>query len=325
MNFSNLANLANCNLLVIGDVMLDHYIYGECNRISPEAPVPVFEISNEQKMLGGAGNVVKNILALGAKCDFITVIGNDQVGKDMTSLLVQQGVKVDNVLKEENRQSTLKNRLIASSQQLIRIDKESRFDIGQETEKKILEIVEKNISNYDIILLSDYLKGVLTKELCSSIIDLCNAKGVKLIIDPKGNDYSKYKNAYLLKPNLKELEVATNRKIETLEDIRNATHSLKKELNINSLIVTMGDKGIFFSDKTDKVCTTISNNVFDVSGAGDTVFASIGVCLANGYSIDLACKFANSAASIVIRKFGSETTTIEEIIQNLKLNEKYFN
>jgi D-beta-D-heptose 7-phosphate kinase / D-beta-D-heptose 1-phosphate adenosyltransferase len=322
MNFSN---LANCNLLVIGDVMLDHYIFGECNRISPEAPVPVFEISNEKKMLGGAGNVVKNILALGAKCDFITVIGNDQVGKDMTLLLVQEGVKIDNIFKEENRQSTLKNRLIASSQQLIRIDKESRFDIGKETEKKIFEIVESNISNYDVILLSDYLKGVLTKKLCSSIINLCNAKDVKLIIDPKGNDYSKYKNAYLLKPNLKELEVTTNRKIETFEDIRNATHSLKKELNINSLIVTMGDKGIFISDKTDKVCTTISNNVFDVSGAGDTVFASIGVCLANGYSIDLACKFANSAASLVIRKFGSETTTIEEVIKNLKLNEKYFN
>lgn len=325
MNFSNLANLANCNLLVIGDVMLDHYIYGECNRISPEAPVPVFEIINEQKMLGGAGNVVKNILALGAKCDFISVIGDDSAGDDMTSLLVQQGVQVDHILKEENRQSTLKNRLIASSQQLIRIDKESRFDIAKETEITIFNIVEKNISNYDIILLSDYLKGVLTKELCSRIIELCNSKGVKLIIDPKGNDYSKYKNAYLLKPNLKELEVATNRKIETLEDIQTAAHALKKDLNINSLIVTMGDRGIFFSEKIDKVCSTISNNVFDVSGAGDTVFASIGVCLANGYSIDLACKFANSAASIVIRKFGSETTTIEEIIQNLKINEKHFN
>lgn len=325
MNFPNLFNLSNCNLLVIGDVMLDHYIYGVCNRISPEAPVPVFEINSEQKMLGGAGNVVKNVFALGAKCDFITVIGNDQEGEDITLLLVQQGVKADNILKEGNRQSTLKKRLIASSQQLIRIDKESRFDIEKKTEKKIFKILENNISNYDIVLLSDYLKGVLTQELCRSIIDLCNSKGVKLIIDPKGNDYSKYKNAYLLKPNLKELGVATNRKIDNLQDIQSAAHSLKKELNIHSLIVTMGDRGIFFSEKIDKVCSTISNNVFDVSGAGDTVLASIGVCLANGYNMDLACKFANSAASIVIRKFGSETTTIEEIIQNLKLNEKYFN
>jgi D-beta-D-heptose 7-phosphate kinase/D-beta-D-heptose 1-phosphate adenosyltransferase len=325
MNLSNFGNLSNCNLLVIGDVMLDHYIYGECNRISPEAPVPVFEIIKEQRMLGGAGNVVKNILSLGAKCDFITVIGDDQEGEDVTLLLRQQGLNADNILKEDNRRSTLKKRLIASSQQLIRIDKESRFNIDRGTEKKIYDIVEKNISNYDIVLLSDYLKGVLTYELCRSIIDLCYSTGVKLIIDPKGSDYSKYKNAYLLKPNLKELEAATNQKIENIEDLKSAAHSLKEDLNIQSLVVTMGDKGIFFSDKMDKVCPTISNNVFDVSGAGDTVFACVGVCLAHGFSIEMACRFANSAASIVIRKFGSETTTIEEIIQNSKLYEKYFN
>lgn len=305
----------NPNILVIGDLMIDHYLWGKCERISPEAPVQVLNVENESSVLGGAGNVINNLCALGSKVDVISVIGDDGIGQELKLLLDDIEIKSDNLIIEENRKTSKKTRLIASQQQVLRYDNESVEDVNSNSILKILEVVTKNITKYDGIILSDYGKGVLTADLTQNIIKIANDNNIKVFVDPKGKDYSKYKNAYLLTPNKKEAIEATNIHIKDNFTLEIATKKLKELCNLKVSLITLGENGIALFDDNLRLKPTVAREVYDVTGAGDTVIASIAFAIVNNLDIDEAIDFANLAAGVVVSKLGCATASLDEIFE----------
>ena len=301
------------NILVVGDLMIDHYLWGSCDRISPEAPVQVVDIAKETTVLGGAGNVINNLVALGAKVSVSSVIGNDDNGNELTSMLSSIGVDTKNIITQAGRKTSKKSRVIAVSQQILRYDKESKNDIDSSSVKKIIDSLSKNIHDYDALILSDYGKGILTSELCQEVIKLANQNSVKVLVDPKGSDFSKYRGAYLLTPNKKEAILATNIEIEDDESLKEALLKLKTECDLNVSLITLSEDGIATYDDKVKRFPTVVKEVFDVTGAGDTVIASIAFALSAGKSIEDTAAFANLAAGVVVAKIGSATVTLGEI------------
>ncbi len=303
------------NILVIGDLMIDHYLWGKCERISPEAPVQIVNIDKESSVLGGAGNVINNLRALGSNVDVISVIGNDMAAKELQFLLNDIDVNSNMLIIEEKRKTSKKSRLIASQQQILRYDNESIEDISPNSEEKIIDILDKNILNYDAVILSDYGKGVLTNSLTQKIISLSNKNNIKVFVDPKGKDYSKYKNAYTLTPNKKEAIEATNINIKNDESLEKAIKQLKETCNLTVSLITLSENGIAIFDDNLRIKPTVAREVYDVTGAGDTVIASITFAIANNLDIDDAIKFANLAAGVVVGKIGSATATLDEIYE----------
>ena len=299
-------------IAVIGDFMIDHYLWGKSERISPEAPVPVVDIKKEEDRLGGAGNVVHNLLEFDEEILAIGVLGKDY--DRLLNIFKEKNIKTNGLFIDEDRQSIIKSRIIATHQQVLRYDKESKNPITKEYEEKILSFLSENLENISLILLSDYEKGTLTPSLTQKIIDMANEKDIKLIIDPK-KDFSKYKNAYMIKPNKKELSVATNMEINSQEELIKAGWKLKNELNLKYLLVTLSEDGMaMFGDEFIQI-PTIAKEVFDVTGAGDTVLATLGYYLQKNSDLEQAMHFANAAAAVVVGKIGSATATIEEIIE----------
>lgn len=304
----------NPNILVIGDLMIDHYLWGSCDRISPEAPVPILKVTNETNVLGGAGNVVNNLKALGANVGVLSVIGDDEIANELKSML--ESIDVNNFLViQKNRETSKKSRLIASNQQIIRYDKETTVNIDKSSEDKILELLEKHIKSYDLVLLSDYGKGVLTNSLTKNIISLVNSKNKKVLVDPKGKDYLKYKNSYLLTPNKKEASLATNIEICDDKTLQKAILKLKNDYNLEVSLITLSEEGIAIFDKELRIKPTVAREVYDVTGAGDTVLASIGFAISCGFDIHKAVSFSNLASGVVVGKLGSATATLDEIIE----------
>lgn len=302
-------------ILVIGDLMIDHYLWGKCERISPEAPVQIVAIEKETSVLGGAGNVINNLSALGAKVDVISVIGNDNNANELRSLMKDIGVRDDFLIVQDHRSTSKKSRIIASQQQVVRYDQESTEDISTNVQDKILDMFAERISHYDIVLLSDYGKGVLTQILTQKLITLANAHGKKVLVDPKGEDYSKYSGAYLLTPNKKEAILASKIDIKDEESLLLAIATLKERCDLSVSLITLSEDGIAIFDDSLRVLPTVAREVYDVTGAGDTVLASLGFALACGYTIDKAVKFSNLAAGVVVGKIGSATATLNEIIE----------
>ncbi len=301
------------NILVVGDLMIDHYLWGSCERISPEAPVQVVDIAKETTVLGGAGNVINNLKALGANVSVSSVIGDDENGVELTSMLNAINVECKNIIIQAKRKTSKKSRVIAVSQQIIRYDQESKNDIDTESVSKILKSLSNGISEYDMVILSDYGKGVLTDELCQGIIKLSNENSIKVLVDPKGSDFSKYKGAYLLTPNKKEAMLSTNVEITDKESLQKALLKLKYDCDLNISLITLSEDGIAIYDDKLKVFPTVAKEVFDVTGAGDTVIASIAFALSAGKDIEESAKFANLAAGVVVGKIGSATVSINEI------------
>ncbi|MBD3839900.1 MAG: D-glycero-beta-D-manno-heptose-7-phosphate kinase [Epsilonproteobacteria bacterium] len=300
------------HILVIGDLMIDHYLWGSCERISPEAPVAVVDIKKETAVLGGAGNVINNLVALDAKVSVIGVVGDDSTGTELKEML--EALKVATYLNVEyGRQTSKKSRIIASHQQVVRYDKESKNDISFESQYKILEIFNKTLTSVDIVLLSDYGKGTFTYSLTQELIKRANLLNKKVLIDPKGDDYSKYKGAYLLTPNKKEASLATKIKIDSKENLEVAIKKLKDDMRLSLSIITLSEDGIAIYDDKLSIKPTVAKEVFDVTGAGDTVLASLGYMLALGNDIQKSVEFANISAGVVVAKLGSATATLEEI------------
>mgnify|MGYP000353678656 CR=1 FL=1 len=302
-------------LLVIGDLMIDQYLWGSCERISPEAPVQVVNIDHESILLGGAGNVVNNLKKLGSQVDVISVVGNCDISKELRTLLTDIEVNTKYLITQKNRISSKKTRIIASQQQVVRYDRESSDDINLESQNSIIETFNKIVKDYDLILLSDYAKGVLTNRLTQSLISIAKKNSKKIIIDPKGIDYLKYKGAYFLTPNKKEASEATNIDIVNDISLTDAIVKLKSICNLEVSLITLSEDGVAIYDDELRIHPTIAKQVFDVTGAGDTVLASIGFAIACGFSIDEAVEFSNLAAGVVIGKIGSATATINEIIE----------
>ena len=301
------------NILVVGDLMIDHYLWGSCERISPEAPVQVVDIAKETTVLGGAGNVINNLVALGANVGVSSVIGDDANGVELIEMLSSIGVDTTNIITQKERKTSKKSRVIAVSQQILRYDKESKENIIDASCEKIINSLESVISSYDMVILSDYGKGVLTDELCEGIIKLSTKNGVKVLVDPKGSDFSKYKGAYLLTPNKKEAILATGIEIDSKESLKEALLKLKKECELGISLITLSEDGIATYNDEMKIFPTVAKEVFDVTGAGDTVIASIAYALSAGKNIEETSAFANLAAGVVVGKIGSATVTLNEI------------
>ena len=307
-------------IVVIGDVMIDHYMKGIFERVSPEAPVPVVDIKSEYTTLGGAGNVLENLLALGVQAELLTIIGDDDIGDEFCSILKKQNISLDNIIKELGRQTTKKSRVMVSSHQMMRIDKETKAPVLESSEKALIEKLSLIIDQVDLILLSDYAKGVLSNNLLSKIFDLAKKYHKITLVDPKGKNYEKYRGVNIIKPNKKECIEASNIQIENREDLVRAIHKIKEITLCDTVIVTLSEDGMMIYDKDIHHIPTKATAVYDVTGAGDTVLATIGTGIAAGLSIEEACKLANHAAAIVITKVGSATVSMEEIMNHIKSN-----
>jgi len=303
------------NILVIGDLMIDHYLWGKCERISPEAPVQVVAVEKETAVLGGAGNVINNLATLNAKVDVMSVIGADANAIELNKMLENIHVNTSNLLVQKGRNTSKKSRIIASQQQVVRYDKESTEDVSIASQNKIVEQFTQNINAYDIVILSDYGKGILTTKLTRTLINIANKHNKKVLVDPKGEDYTKYSGAYLLTPNKKEAIEASKIEINDEASLLKAIRELKNACQLSIGLITLSEDGIAIYDDELRTHPTVAREVYDVTGAGDTVIASLGFTLACGYDIDKAVKFANLAAGVVVGKIGSATTTLNEIIE----------
>jgi D-beta-D-heptose 7-phosphate kinase/D-beta-D-heptose 1-phosphate adenosyltransferase len=300
------------NILVIGDIIIDNYLIGSTHRISPEAPVPVVKINNDITNIGGAGNVVNNLLAFGANADILSVIGDDNSFQEIESLFEKNNISTEFLIVEKGRVLTKKTRILSSNQQIVRYDKEDAKEITSDTSDSVFERFKNIIENYDIIILSDYNKGLFTKELTSKIIQFATKKNIKVLVDPKGSDYSKYSGAYLLTPNKKEASSITNFDINhnTLEK---GISLLKSDYKLTISVITLGKEGIAIFDDHLKIFPTKAKEVYDVTGAGDTVIAAIAYKLAENKTINEAIEFANLAAGVVVGKIGVATASMSEI------------
>jgi len=309
------------NILVIGDLMLDHYIFGSATRLSPEAPVPVVNTQRERKIVGGAANVASNLVDLGATVSLAGILGDDMFGSEIIDILKDKQIQTDLILKDRGRKTTVKTRVIAGTHQIVRIDTEDTHDISATLSGQFLAALDDAIQKTDIIILSDYNKGLLTRELSLAIIARCHEFGKKIIVDPKGLDYSKYQGAYLIKPNKKELaEAAKTTSVNTQTELESAASVIFDCTSATYLIVTLSEGGIaIITPETSKILPVVATEVYDVTGAGDTVMATLAYCLSLGFDIEDACRYANYAASIVIKQIGSATTSTQEIINAIKI------
>ena len=301
-------------ILVIGDLIIDHYLWGSSDRISPEAPVPIININNESILLGGAGNVINNLNSLGANVDVISVIGECKASEELKALLKEIKINTQYLIIQADRVMSKKSRVITANQQVIRYDRETTDAINDKSQNTIISIFKMIVNNYDVILLSDYGKGLLTFELTQSLIRIANENQKKLLVDPKGLDYSKYKGAYLLTPNKKEAEQATHSNIKDRKSLTHAIKKLKEQCNLEVSLITLSEQGVAIFDNEFRIHPTAAIEVFDVTGAGDTILASLGFALSCNKNIDDAVKFANLASGVVIGKIGAGTATINEII-----------
>jgi D-beta-D-heptose 7-phosphate kinase/D-beta-D-heptose 1-phosphate adenosyltransferase len=306
---------------VLGDLMLDHYIMGESTRISPEAPVPVVTVKEEKYSLGGALNVVNNLVSLGGEVMVGGLIGDDEAGGRILHQLNVLGVHTQAVYAEKDRVTTQKSRIMASNQQIMRYDLEKIQAPQPHSMESILQFLTSQIHLIDCILLSDYNKGVLTPALCQQVIKIANEYGKKVLVDPKGKDYHKYNSAYLITPNKKETTEITGIDIDSEASLLLAGQQLKQQMNLTKVIMTLGSKGMALYDEELHVYPTVAREVYDVTGAGDTVLAALAVGLAVDMEIGEACGFANAAAAVVVGKLGSATATRLEIADFLAASE----
>lgn len=303
------------NILVVGDVMLDCYYKGEVKRISPEAPVPVFRKKSEWCVLGGAANVATNLVAAGQTVSIMARIGKDSFGDVMMELFSKQNIGTDLVLRIQE-ETTVKTRFLAdNNQQVMRLDVEDTTPLEGSEYQQFIEILKHRITEFNLIVISDYLKGYLTKQMTQGVIKLARQYNIRVIVDVKDPDYSKYAGAYLLKPNQKELQMLSGMSVNTMEEIKAAADQLLKTAKVDYLLTTLGAKGMLLRGKQceDKLIPSMAQEVFDVTGAGDTTIAYIATCLANGIEIAKAMEIANIAAGLQVAKVGTSAVYIHEV------------
>lgn len=310
-------------ILVIGDLMVDEYILGKVSRISPEAPVPVLNYKGRERRAGGASNVALNMHVMGGRMSMAGVVGVDDSGMWLREFLKGASIDTEGIVSEENRMTTVKTRFATKAQQLLRLDREDGSPVRESTQGKMLDYVSKHISEWDAVVLSDYCKGVFVEPgFVRKIVRICNENGVIVTIDSKSRHIDAFENADFVKPNNLELENAVNIKINDLETLDRAGKAYLERSGAKSIIVTRGAEGISIfergSGRRDYASKAVQ--VFDVTGAGDTVISTITLGLASGLSLDDAVVLANIAAGIVIGKRGTAVVSRDEILE--KLNER---
>ncbi|MGL4393443.1 MAG: D-glycero-beta-D-manno-heptose-7-phosphate kinase [Fusobacteriaceae bacterium] len=312
-----LNNFDKAKIAVVGDMMLDDYIIGSVDRISPEAPVPIVKVLEEKFVLGGATNVVNNLATLGTKTFPFGVIGDDANGDRLVNALKEKKVDCDGIVRAKDRPTILKRRIIGGHQQLLRIDWENNSPISENYENILIENIRKNIKNLDGIILSDYDKGILTKKVSTEIIKIANENNVIVTVDPKPKNATNYKNATCMTPNKKEAMECLG--VSKIENIHEFGRELKEKLSLKNLLLTRSEEGMsIFSEEFEKGfedIPTYAKDVFDVTGAGDTVISVFTLALVSGASLFEAAKISNTAAGIVVGRVGTSTVSKEEIIK----------
>ena len=310
------------NVLVIGDIMLDKYYFGVSKRISPEAPVPIMTKKSEKVVLGGAANVAFNLQKANQNVHLMSVIGDDLQGEELKLLLKKNNINDDLVIKDPTRCTTVKTRLVGqNSAQMFRLDEENVEPVNKEITQYMLELLERNMHKYDIVVISDYKKGVLTVENTPKIIDIANKYKKKVLVDIKEPIFEKYKNAFLIKPNLEELKDITKRKADTQEEITLAAQELRKQTNSTYVLVTRGKDGMTLvgNDMVEHI-KCASREVYDVSGAGDTVISYVAVGLLNEFELLDTVQIANYAAGVEVSKFGTYAVRIDDIKEYVSID-----
>lgn len=308
--------LSRANVLCLGDVMLDRFVYGSVDRVSPEAPIPVLRIQHELLKLGGAGNVAANLVALDSKCRFISVVGDDAVGNQLRGILNSEQIGDDTVVVELGRQTTAKTRFIAGQQQLLRADRETVAAIA--VAEEVLAQVRRELTGVQAVILSDYGKGVLTDDLVMAVIAAARDAGRTVVVDPKGRDYSRYRGADIVTPNRKELMEATGLPARTDEEVIAAARHLIATCGIGAVVATRSEQGMSVVTAEDAVhLPAEAREVFDVSGAGDTVVATLTAALSVGIDLVDSARLANLAAGIVVGKVGTAVVRSAELLAGL--------
>ena len=313
----SLFNMArDVRVLVVGDLMLDEYLWGKAERISPEAPVQIVEVTREDLRMGGAGNVINNLVALGCQVVACSVIGGDDNGTQLQRAFTGKGVDVSGVFEDPMRATSRKTRVVAANQQIVRIDRETREPISAEFEERIVSFINDRKEEFRAILISDYAKGVLTEKMLETIISIARENKIPVVVDPKGKDFSKYSGASILTPNRREAEMAAGIPISNEEGLKVAARIILENVRLAALLITRSEKGmsLFLREGETVHIPTVAREVFDVTGAGDTVLAVLGVALACGRGYADAAQLANEAAGIVVGKIGTSTVSPEEII-----------
>jgi len=305
-------------LICAGDVMLDHYVTGRVERISPEAPVPVLHIDSEERRLGGAGNVLRNLHALGAETCFVSVTGADPAGREIARMVATLGNAEAHVLAERDRATSVKTRYVTDTQQLLRADHERVAPVSAQTRADLLAQIKASLPHHQVVVLSDYAKGVLVNGVAGDIIALARAAGRKVVVDPKGRDYAIYQGASVLKPNRRELAEAVGHALADDEAVVAAARELIRRHGFGAMLVSCGKDGMLVVDGSDvHRLAAEAREVYDVSGAGDTVVAVLAAALAAGASLLDAARAANVAAGIVVGKVGTAVVHVNELAEAL--------
>ena len=318
-----LTSAKNVSVLVLGDVMLDQYIYGTIDRISPEAPVQVVNWREQRSGLGGAANVANNLAQLGCHVFLAGVVGSDATAEELLNTARAMGINTAGVVTDADRPTTLKTRVIAHRQQVIRIDREGGSQISDGSAKVLLDRVRKYIPSVDGIILSDYAKGVLRSDFCASVIQAGSSNHKRVLVDPKGDDFRKYRGAFLLTPNKAELGRATQLPVRNEDEIRAAIACLFSQTECEAILVTRSEEGMSLYTRTgsETHIQTEARDVFDITGAGDTVISMIARVFFAGQDLETAARLANIAAGIKVGKFGAAAVSVEEISAAIRQRE----
>ena len=304
------------NILVIGDIILDHYIWGRVSRISPEAPVPVVEVTREEFLLGGAANVAHNIVSLGGRASVIGINGQDIAGEALMNILIQRGVNVDGIF-TENRPTTVKTRVIAHNQQVVRFDREDRKYVDGKILKGVLGHINSVLLSYDAVILSDYQKGMISSELIRNIVKKAKPGDMFIAVDPKVGHFDFYKGVSLITPNVMEASNGANIEIRDDRTLLRAGKGLLKKLFCKAVLITRGEQGMSLFEKNRVThIPTVARKVYDVTGAGDTVISAFTLARASGAAMEDAAVIANHAAGIVVAEVGTAVATPEQLLQS---------
>ena len=320
-----LGRLPSTRILVVGDLMVDGYLWGEVNRVSPEAPVPVVRVAREEQRLGGGANVVHNLTQLGCQVGVCGVVGDDHMGAKVREMLMAQGTDCSGVFTDSSRPTIEKTRILAQNQQILRIDREEAQPISEDTAAKVRAFLEGAVTNYDGVIVSDYGKGLITNTLMDALRDACRRVGREIVVDPKGTDYTKYKGVTCITPNEHEAAQATHSPLGDDRQTRQAGGKLMKELDLKRICITRGAKGVLaMTGSEERLLPTKAQEVYDVTGAGDTFISVFGALSFAGVEFFDCVEVANLAAGVVVSKVGTATVTPHEILAAAEDSPKYY-
>ncbi|HEY6186564.1 MAG TPA: D-glycero-beta-D-manno-heptose-7-phosphate kinase [Pyrinomonadaceae bacterium] len=312
-----------CSVVVLGDVMLDEFVWGDVTRISPEAPVPVVEVRRESAHLGGAANVLANLVALGAQAKLVGVVGDDAAGERLRARLREASpAQTDElIVVDRSRPSTVKTRIIAHSQTVVRADRERRAHVDAPTEDRLIRVLQGALKEAHAFVVSDYDKGAVTPRILSEILPLAYGRGIPVLVDPKIRNFDSYRPATLITPNHHEALRQTNTEENTDEGLKRAAQLIRERLGCDSVLITRGERGMMLLEggREPVYVETVAREVYDVTGAGDTVIATLACALAAGASMLEAAILANHAAGIVVGKVGTATASGEELVASMQV------